>query len=73
MSVQKKVAVTFYYLLDGIKTVTHAIPTHLASTYIKLPTSEQEVQASAANFFKHFGFSVVRCSGWYIYSDIKTE
>ena len=39
-----------------IKTVTRAISTHLASTYIKLPTSEQEVQASAANFFKRFGF-----------------
>ena len=76
ISVQKKVAVTLYYLSDGgrlrktanafglavstvsviIKTVTHVISTHLASIYIKLPTSEQEVQASAANFFKRFGF-----------------
>ena len=76
ISVQKKVAVTLYYLSNGgrlrktanalglavstvsviIKTVANAISTHLASTYIKLPTSEQEVQASAANSFNRFGF-----------------
>ena len=76
ISIQKKVAVTLYYLLDGgrirktakafslavssvsviVKNVTQAISKHLASTYIKLCISEQEVQASAANFFSRFGF-----------------
>ena len=82
ISVQKKVAVTLYYLSDGgrlrktanafglavstvsviVKNVTQAISTHLASTYIKLPTSEQEVQESAANFFKRFGFPQCLCA-----------
>ena len=39
-----------------VKNVTPAISKHLASTYIKLPISEQEVQASAVNFFSRFGF-----------------
>jgi hypothetical protein len=39
-----------------VKNVTQAISTHLASTYIKLPISEQDVQASAANFLHVLAF-----------------
>jgi hypothetical protein len=55
-----------------VKNVTQAaISTHLASTYIKLPISEQDVQPSAANVFALS--PVLRYSGWYTHSDTKTK
>ena len=34
-----------------VKRVTQAISTHLASTYVKVPSTEAEIKESAANFF----------------------
>ena len=34
-----------------VKRVTQAIPTHLASKYVKVPSTEAEIKESAANLF----------------------
>ena len=39
-----------------VKRVTQAISTHLAGTYVTVPSTEAEIKESAANFFARYGF-----------------
>jgi hypothetical protein len=39
--------------------VTRAISINLAGTYVKAPSTEEEVNTSAANIFGHYGFPPV--------------
>ena len=43
-----------------VKRVTQAISTHLASTYVKVPSTEAEIKESAANFSARYGFPQCR-------------